>query len=161
MHIEQLVTSRFQEAGLLLDRGALKLLADHVGRCEDDLQQLLDLTEKGTHLRPFQEPRPCIASFTRQQPAGHSHLGFLEIWVLPSAGSDSKITATRAKALIDSLQNSGDTALIQVVNASHCPRIKFDHLRRAFVSASDAPSCFATAQVSTIPPCIYVSSVLV
>ncbi len=47
MEAERLVTSRFQEAGLLLDRGALSLLADQVRRCEDDLQQLLGLAEEG------------------------------------------------------------------------------------------------------------------
>lgn len=63
------------------------------------------------------------------------------------AGNESKITELRAQQLIASLEDTNTTALVQIISASECPRISYDHLRRSFNVLDATPSCFAKAQV--------------
>ena len=156
MDVERRVTAEFQEAGLLLDRGALALLSEHVGRSDEDMQQLLTLAEEGT--TKLEDSATGTAAIHRNRAcpgvSGKALLGsaFTRIPTClldQSAGIDSKITEARARELIHSLQHeSSDTAFIQVICAGECPRVPYDHLRRSFVLLDAAPSCFATAPVS-------------
>ncbi|KAK9848386.1 hypothetical protein WJX84_000167 [Apatococcus fuscideae] len=64
---------------------------------------------------------------------------------LAEEGNESKISGHRAQELIDNLQKTVEIALVQIISASECPRITYDHLRRSFSALNSLPSCFAAA----------------